>query len=322
VWRTIGRLAKDAKSRLVATPYFGTGGASILPLGVGDVLVVDVSLGAVKSGVTNPSELLKLHGRGVRIHSHSRLHAKVFVFDDEAVVGSSNVSMRSRDALEEAAIRTSDKQAVAAARRFVEELVKAGDGEVSEEYLLECVKHYRPPRGYMEHVTDRGRPRKKAAGARGRKGDDAPALWLVSGIHDKEIPEAERAKAELATEQAKALVHKRTPVTYLHFGSDEPWVRDAVPGDSIAICWTDPSGRQVVFEPQRVVCVKRYRRAGGKHRYLVFYEERKGCREKPVKAFIRALKAADPGFSGNTRIRTRAIRDASVAQRVRKIWRQ
>ena len=65
-------------------PYFGTGGAELLPLRPGSLLVVRFDTEAVRSGQTNPSEIIKLLSRSVEIHACRNLHAKVFVFGDTA----------------------------------------------------------------------------------------------------------------------------------------------------------------------------------------------------------------------------------------------
>ena len=46
--------------------------------------VVDASEHAVKSGQTNPSELIAFLRSGVEVHSAENLHAKVYVFRDAA----------------------------------------------------------------------------------------------------------------------------------------------------------------------------------------------------------------------------------------------
>src|SRR5262249_13119865 len=58
----------------------------------------------VRKGLTCPEELLKLRGKGVRVFGCKDLHAKVFVFDDVAVVGSSNASASSAGTLIEAGV--------------------------------------------------------------------------------------------------------------------------------------------------------------------------------------------------------------------------
>lgn len=65
-WDRITELAKNAKVGMVAVAYFGQGASRLLPLKKGSVLILDLSLSAVKSGQTCPAEVSKLIRRGSR----------------------------------------------------------------------------------------------------------------------------------------------------------------------------------------------------------------------------------------------------------------
>ena len=94
----------------------------MLPLPKGSKLVVDASKAAVGSGQTNPSELLILLKKGVEIYSYAGLHAKVFVIGSQLFIGSTNVSGRSQERLQEAAFHTRERAIVGEARDFVKSL--------------------------------------------------------------------------------------------------------------------------------------------------------------------------------------------------------
>jgi hypothetical protein len=126
----------------VAVAYFGAGASRLLPISAGSRLVVDASERAVMSGQTCPAELLKLVKRGVNIFSVPNLHAKVFVLGNNAFIGSANVSGRSAAQLVEAALRTTEPQAVRAARNFVRSLCL---DELTPTVLKRLAKIYRPP---------------------------------------------------------------------------------------------------------------------------------------------------------------------------------
>src|SRR5690349_2161173 len=103
VWKHISKAARAAKSNSdVAVAYWGGGGSKLLPLLRGSTVVVDMSLSAVRSGQTNPSDLLRLMKRGVDVHSVANLHAKVLVCGKTAFVGSANASSHSAGCLLEA----------------------------------------------------------------------------------------------------------------------------------------------------------------------------------------------------------------------------
>ncbi len=148
VWQQITEAARASKDRrYVAVAYIGSDGSALLPLRKGDVLIVDLSKPCVASGATNPKEIRRYIKNGVSVYSHADLHAKVFVFGPVAVVGSTNVSINSRDNLEEAAIKTTVPKAVEHARAFVCSLADDRD-LVTPPYLAECLRLYRPPRGH------------------------------------------------------------------------------------------------------------------------------------------------------------------------------
>lgn len=143
IWQMISAVAKRARTTShIAVGYFGQGGAKMLPLSRGSVVVVDASEIAVKSGQTCPAELLKLYNKGVRIFSSPNLHAKVYVLGSSLFIGSANVSGRSRDVLTEVVFTTNDRNSVREAKEFVKSLCSI---ELGPERLKALQKIYRPP---------------------------------------------------------------------------------------------------------------------------------------------------------------------------------
>jgi hypothetical protein len=143
IWPELSKAVGRAKKRcIVAVAYFGAGASRLLPLEKGSRLVVDASERAVASGQTCPADLLKLVKRGVAVCSVPNLHAKVFVLGKTAYVGSTNVSSRSASQLVEAVLRTTEPDAVQAARKFVEDHCLH---ELTPEVLKHLSKLYRPP---------------------------------------------------------------------------------------------------------------------------------------------------------------------------------
>ena len=135
-----GGLYKKSRAD-VAVAYVGQGATRLLPLRAGSKLVVDASEAAVRSGQTDPRELLKYLRDGVELFSKPRLHAKVFAFSNVAFVGSNNVSNHSANALVEAAVGLTTAIGVAQARHFVLDAAKSPMGE---EFLKKLVKIYPP----------------------------------------------------------------------------------------------------------------------------------------------------------------------------------
>lgn len=144
LWSEITQAAKVSKKPAdVAVAYMGTNGDKLLPVRAKSRIVVDASLASVRAGSTNPTPLLALHKRGVRIFSRPLLHAKTFVFDSECFVGSGNASYRSANQLAEAAIRTSDTGTIQSARAFVRGVAT---DELDEQALEWLRSKYKPPK--------------------------------------------------------------------------------------------------------------------------------------------------------------------------------
>jgi len=160
LWSEITLLAKRSQHRFVAVAYLGKDATRLLPLRRGDVLVVDMSLSAIKAGQTNPYEIEKYLKRGVEVHSCPNLHAKVFVFDSKAIIGSANVSRNSQNNLVEVALLTTDKAIVNSARAFV--ISQMGE-LITPTYTENCKKLFRPS---------------KRVGGGGKRRSNHPRLWI------------------------------------------------------------------------------------------------------------------------------------------------
>jgi hypothetical protein len=141
-WPRIAAACKKSRAD-VAVAYVGQGATRLLPLRPGSRLVVDASEAAVRSGQTDPRELLKYFRTDVKVFSQPRLHATVFAFSNVAFVGSTNVSNNSANALVEAAVALTTVSGIARARRFVHDVANCPMGEA---FLKKLAKIYRPPR--------------------------------------------------------------------------------------------------------------------------------------------------------------------------------
>ena len=104
---------------------------------------MDMSLGAVREGVTDPRAVQTLMARGVRVFTRASLHAKFIVTGQTLIASSANASHNSREALDEAGIITNDPAAVRRAVGFFEKLCTE---PVRKKYLAKCIGEYRPPR--------------------------------------------------------------------------------------------------------------------------------------------------------------------------------
>lgn len=256
IWPEITRAVKNSKQRVVASVAFlGTGGSKQLPLKSGSVLVVNAAENTVKSGATNPRELLSLQKRGVRIYSVENLHAKVFVLGKRAYIGSNNVSNRSAEHWVESAVRTTEPRAVQAARKFVEQLCfnELGPGQ-----LRNLMKIYRPPQV-------NGTAKRTSRQASAASGPRVFVVQLVRGPRDEE----EQALYEIGAPVARKT--RKHPRTWI---SDEFPLRGACRlqvGDKIVQVVKEDDGRRMVEEAATVLHVEPGR-FGRELKTMVFVE--------------------------------------------------
>jgi hypothetical protein len=156
-WAAISAAAISAKKpSRVAVAYLGQAGDKLLPLAKDSKLVVDVSLAAVRAGITHPGALLRIRKKGVRIFTAPLLHSKVFAFDGIGFVGSTNASARSRDLLSEAVVRIADGPTLADIRSYVDGLAT---DELSKTDLEWLGKQYSPPKFALPEISDEGHRR-------------------------------------------------------------------------------------------------------------------------------------------------------------------
>lgn len=243
IWAKITDLAKKAKRAQVAVAYLGTGARRLLPLKRGDTLIVDMSLAAMRAGQTNPTEIEKYYNAGVEIHSCANLHAKVFVFDNKAIIGSSNASKNSRDNLIEAAVVSTDKSVVTTARGFVASL--KGE-QISPEYITLCKKKFRPPR----------RPGGENRGVRTQPAH--PRLW-VTGVAPANFSDEEQRIADKERELAKKELRSQRlfQVFPVRFGGTDHFAKTVSVGDQIIQLWEE-EGKLWAYPPSRVIRLRRY----------------------------------------------------------------
>lgn len=300
LWAGIRRTARDAGPRFVAVPFVSTGAVRRLPLKRGDVLVTRCNLAAVKSGQTDPREIVRFIKRGVRVHNVSTLHAKVYVSSQRCVVASANLSHESEHRLVEAGVESSNRRLVAEARKFVRSLC----GEVVEpEFVRILVRHYRPPR----------RPNggaKASKGGRVRHSD----LWVI-GVHEADYSDQDQAAAQAAELDARKRGANERVVRLEHLSLD---VRGAGPrlGDRVLQVDGTLRGKRII-PPARVMSAKRYRTARGGKRLMLALTVPKGTRLVPLRSAVKKLgsKARVLGQIGQRR-----VTDADLVVSVARLW--
>lgn len=143
VWQALRKAFGKGRKAQVAVAFLGQGSFSRMRLAAGSTLVVNASLETVRSGQTDPGELLKYLRARVRVFTYANLHAKVYVIGRSCFVGSANVSSTSENRLVESTIVCSDAVVVRKSREFV--LDHAVD-RLGPEALKQLKAQYRPPK--------------------------------------------------------------------------------------------------------------------------------------------------------------------------------
>jgi len=207
LWRALTEHAKAARHLDVAVAYFGRGGAKLLPLRKGHRLVIDMSVGTVRAGGTDPNEVERLMAAGVVAYSRRNLHAKMAIADKTLICSSANISRHSHDTLEEIGLLTTDPVAVREARELFESMCTE---PIRPEYLAFCKQEYRPP---QFPGTETG-----AATAEpiSRPPSPRPKLWLVN-LSEYELPEAEQKRFAEGLSVAEKRVKNKAAYTVESF---------------------------------------------------------------------------------------------------------
>jgi hypothetical protein len=186
---TLGRLVEvDA-----AVAFVGKNPEKVLYWPKECLLVTDVSEDRVKAGATSASGVSKLLKRGVDVRSRPGLHAKVYVFDNVAFIGSANAS-ESSQALAEAAVMVTAPAEVVRARRFVRSW--SNESTPMSELLMRQLRSLEPKRGFGSPL-----PKRFADSVRARRQPvflNGAGLWLDAVSKQKPGRAVERARSQLA----------------------------------------------------------------------------------------------------------------------------
>lgn len=310
LWREItGRVAKATRVR-AAVAYLGKGGAKLLPLKTGDSLIVDMSLGAVRQGVTDPREIRRLMGRGVRVFSRGSLHAKFFVVDKALIACSANVSRNSNETLDEAGIITTDPAALRRAKDFFEQLCTE---PVGKQYLKTCIAEYRPP--HFKAATERSRPR----GKRSRRIVEAK-LWFLGGLVSLDLSEDARKSIEPLERRAERRLKQpeQTEVNWIRYGGKPKFLRQICIGDWIVDCQKDGNGRYV-GPPARMLCHEEWVSPRGTRYAMLMLESPSNGESMVLTDFRRRAKSVESNLD-HPNPRTRPIVNNDRADRILRLW--
>lgn len=231
LWAEVARLAKKSRVKMAAVAYVTSD--EFIEFGEGDLLIVDASDAAIRSGQTSTQILRQAFRRGAEVYSCPGLHAKVMLLDGVAVVGSANASHSSAHHLIEAAFLTDSPASVSMARTFLQRLCDNAD-PVDENFIERISSlEVKKSTSWPAHTG-----RKSSFSVR----IDAPRTWLVSVCRiDEERYEAEKPRVQKGEGKAEKRLSKvSSNVGWIRWaGSTSRFVRDARPGDMVIQLWKE-----------------------------------------------------------------------------------
>lgn len=293
VWSEITKSVKASTLRAhVAVAYLGKGGSKQLPLKRGSALVVNACEAVVKSGQTDPSELLKLQRRGVRVFSIANLHAKVFVLGRVAYIGSTNVSKVSANHLLESAVRITDPEVIRSVRKFVKGLSL---NELGPQQLKALKKIYHPPKFVRGMLRN---PQKRKAVP-----PNIPRLF-VAQLERRDRDEELEALAERGGE--KAANARKHPRTWIQ--DDFAWSGKCrlAKDDKVIQVTHEPDGSFMVEEESTVLHVESCVSRRGTSQSIV-YIERPDSRRRALSAAARKFGCTQKQLRTHGSVRSRAV---------------
>ena len=309
LWQALRARIKGSRRVDAAIAYFGQGGARLLPLRRGDRLIVDMSPATVRAGGTDPREIEALIRRGVQVFTRRNLHAKIVVADASVLSGSANVSKRSQQVLDEAALLTNDSSAVRRAREFIDRLCSE---PVRPEYLEECKRIYRPPRLNGQRAGQKHR-KQRVKHAK---------LWFVA-LRDYWIPQSEIERYQQGEERARKLIrdHGRSTMESFHWPHKPRMATELQFGDWLIEVVTHKDRSTTVNAPGQFLLMHHYIRHGrsGKQRWVFHLEIPKRGEAMTWRRFLRAARPV-LGANGFKSPRTKPIRDIETADGILRLW--
>ncbi|HUT54283.1 MAG TPA: phospholipase D family protein [bacterium] len=303
LWNEVLSRLSKAKDASVAVAYLGGSGTQLLPLRRGHRLVVDMSLGKVKQGITDPREVRRLVKRGVKVYSRASLHAKLYIADRYVIASSANASTNSRYNLDEAGILTDDPAAARRARAFIDRICTE---PVRPEYLKKCIAAYRPPKG--------GIPAK-----RGKKRTE-PKLWFIGGLVTLNLSEEEKKSIKKIEDKVSKKLRdpNTTEVTWIRYRRMPKYARSIRPDEWIIDCMKDGKVRRV-FAPSQVLSREIWNSPSGKKYHLLMLESSISSESIPISYFRKLARNIVPELD-KPNPRTRSIINEEKADALLGLW--
>ena len=244
LWTELSTLAGNHNHLAAAVAYVTT---QHLAFKAGDVLICDASDRRIRDGSTSAKTLEALARAGVELYSVADLHAKCFVVDGAAAIGSANMSERAGHDSVEAMLLTRDVQIVSLVTGFISQLQDQAD-KIDEQFLNRALSIR-----VESSAPGTGRPKVSVASMTSR-------VWFLSTtpLSDREeesLDASEQVAAALQEAEARKKTKEREIARILYSGNSK-FMRDASPGDIVIECRADsakPNTSFRVFKPMTLL---------------------------------------------------------------------
>jgi hypothetical protein len=306
VWDSVAKLAKKASPRIAAVAYVST--SDLVKFGKGDLLVVDASDAAIKSGATSAAALKAFVRRHAEVVSVTGLHSKVLALGNTAVIGSANISQSSKDDLIEAAVITTSPSLVSGIKSLVFQLAESGMA-VDQAFLsriskLPVVRHFGP--------GGKRSPRL-------RIGTLGGSTWIVGvrELADDAYPtENQLAESGFAGAKEKR-TYRNSQVSWIRFVGNGNFRTQAREGDLTIQVWR-PLGRGAVEVFPHATILRRQDEGEGRTRFYLEERPRSGNHTLSLMGFRTLLRKH--GFSAKVGQNSARRIDPLLSDAIRSGW--
>lgn len=307
LWSEIQKQVNKAKSVMVAVAYFGQGASTLLPLKKNHEMVVDLSMKAVKEGITDPREVKKLIKKGVQVYTRGSLHAKIIITDNTLITSSANISNNSKNNLDEAGIVTNESVAIIKAREF---FIKLCTEPVREKYLNTCIK------AYNKNV------KRKHISFSKRKSINKVLLakvWFIGGLTELNLSDKNKKLIERVEKKAEKKLKNpdKTFVAWIRYPLKTKFVQNLREGDWVIKYFKGKDGHYVEC-PQQVLGIEMWKSESKKDYQIISLECPNNSEDMELKEFLKKVKKIEPNLYKKPK--TRPITDRVNADYMLSLW--
>jgi len=274
IWDVIRNYSRKTQKSKVATAYLTSNAFDKVPLKKGDILLVAMCKRNLECGSVNPYEVEKYYNKEVKIYNLDNLHAKIFLFGNIVVIGSSNLTSNSENLVEAGIITDSSKVILAAKQFFKENCIEP----ISIGYINLCKKWYKPP-------TFSGiKGKKKSTKFNGQLSN----LWVLNTHPIK----GDTTKDDILFENKKNTFNKhitdktKYKINRIFYPLKHRVIANVKKGDMIIEIHKDKTNTEVYY-PCRVIGIIKNKKT---NKAQLLYEDLIKSKSKPWKSFEKILK--------------------------------